>query len=153
MKNRLFGLLLVLAIVGLTGCGSKGDSRFNYAIDELNTAVDESLERNTDKKTSVVRIEERLSQNIASSRIIACGDKEFDKNVDLTATSYQRNLDGYDGEIITSTTKFLKDTNVNYCLVYVANTRGYINVLVSYEKIDSDNYKPVFSIPKLLSGD
>ena len=154
MKKKLLSILLVgILVVGLTGCGSssKGDSRFSYIIDELNTAVDEVYERNNDQQISVARIEERLTQNISSARIIACGNKSFSKNVDLTQTTYQKSLDGYDGSIISNSTKITKDSDINYCLVMATNARGYLNITVNYEKIDDDTYKPTFSIPELLN--
>ncbi len=152
MKKFLSILFITVVVVGLTGCGSsesKGDSRFDYIIKELNTAVDESYERNGG--ASITTIEERLSQNISSARVIACGDKEFTKDVDLTKTTYTRNLDGYDGSIAYSSTKLSKDAKVNYCLVMATNARGYLNITVNYEK-SGDDYKPVFSIPVLLNG-
>lgn len=149
MKKRLLGILLIgILTISLTGCGSsgsKGDSRFNYIIDELNTAVDESIERNGG--VSVVTIEERLEQNISSARVIACGDKEFTKDVNLTQTSYTRNLEGYDGSVAYSSTAMSDKANINYCLVYATNARGYLNITVKYNK---DN-KPVFSIPIVLN--
>lgn len=152
MKKKLLGILLIgVLTIGLTGCGSssKGDSRFNYIIDELNTAVDESYERNDG--ASIVTIEGRLEQNISSARVIACGDRPFTKEVDLTQTSYTRNLDGYEGTIAYNSTRMSKDSNINYCLVLASNARGYLNITVNYEKIDDDTYKPVFSIPELLN--
>lgn len=145
-KNVLLLAILIITIV-LTGCGSseKGDSRFDYIIKELNTAVDESIERNGG--VSVVTIEERLEQNISSARVVACGDKVFTKNVDLTKTSYTRSLDGYDGSIAYSSTAMTDKANINYCLVYAINARGYLNVTVTF-----DNNKPVFSIPVVLNG-
>ena len=154
MKRNLFlSLLVMVTLFTITGCGSsnKGDSRFNYIIDELNTAVDEVYERNTDNQISINRIEERLTQDISSARVIGCGDKAFTKNVDSTQTTYTKNLDGYDGTIISSSTKITKDSNVNYCLVMATNARGYLNIKVSYEKINDTTYKPVFSIPVLLN--
>ena len=154
-KILIIGLIIMLTgvLIGLTGCGSssKGDTRFNYIIDELNTAVSEVYERNDDKQISITRIEGRLEQNISSARIIACGDKAFTKNVDLTKTTYTSNLDGYDGTILNNSTKITKDSNVNYCLVLDSKSRGYLNIKVTYEKIDNDNYKPVFSVPELLN--
>ena len=149
MRKKILSILLVgILVVGLTGCGSKeskGDSRFNYIIDELNTAVDESIERNGG--VSVVTIEERLEQNISSARVIACGDKEFTKDVDLNQTSYTRNLEGYDGSISYNSTAMSDKANINYCLVYATNARGYLNITVKYDK---DN-KPEFSIPIVLN--
>ena len=147
MKKICSILLIGILVLGLTGCGeSKGDSRFDYIIKELNTAVDESYERN--KGASIVTIEERLVQDISSARIIACGDKEFTKSVDLTQTSYTRNLDGYDGSIAYGSTSLTDDANINYCLVFATNARGYLNIKVTY-----DNDKPVFSVPIVLNGD
>jgi hypothetical protein len=154
MKRKILSILLIgILVIGLTGCGSKskGDSRFNYIIDELNTAVSEVYERNNDNQIAINRIEERLTQDISSARIIACGDKVFNKNVDLTQTTYQKKLDGYDGTIISNSTKITKDSNVNYCLVMATNARGYLNITINYEKLDGDIYKPVFSIPELLN--
>lgn len=154
MKRKLLSILLIgFLVVGLTGCGSsgKGDSRFNYIIDELNTAVSEVYERNNDQQISVARIEERLTQDISSARIIACGDSAFNKDVDLTQTTYQKKLNGYNGTIISNSTKITKNSNVNYCLVMATNARGYLNITISYENIDNDTYKPVFSIPELLN--
>ncbi len=149
MKKKIIILLIGVLVVGLTGCGeSKGDSRFDYIIEQLNFAVDEVYERNDDKKISIVRIEDRLSQNISSARIIACGDKEFTKDVDLTKTSYQSELKGYDGKIYHRATELTKDSNVNYCMVFATNARGYLNIKVSYS-----NDKPVFSVPIVLNGD
>ena len=151
MKKKILLLLLVMvSFVTLTGCGSsgaKGDSRFNYIIKELNTAVEESVDRNGG--VSVVTIEERLEQNISSARIIACGDKEFTKDVDLTKTSYTRNLNGYDGSIQYNSTAMSNKANINYCLVFATNARGYLNITVDYDK---DNH-PVFSVPVVLNGD
>ena len=146
MKKGIISILLIVTItICLTGCGGKkGDSRFDYIIKQLNTAVEESLERNN--SVSVSSIEGRLTQNISSARIIACGDKEFTKDVDLTKTSYTKNLDGYKGKIEYSSTKMSKDSNINYCLVMATDARGYLNITVNYE----DN-KPVFSIPELLN--
>jgi uncharacterized lipoprotein YehR (DUF1307 family) len=148
MKKKILSLLTVTVIVfGMTGCGgSKGDSRFDYIIKELNTAVEESVERNGG--VSVVTIEERLEQNISSARVIACGDKEFTKDVDFTKTSYTRNLDGYNGSIAYSSTAMTDKANINYCLVFATNARGYLNITVEYDK---DN-RPVFSIPEVLNG-
>lgn len=149
MKRKILSILLmgIMVIIGVTGCGSssKGDSRFNYIIDELNTAVDESIERNGG--VSIVTIEERLEQNISSARVIACGDKAFTKDVDLTKTSYTRNLDGYNGSIAYNSTAMSDKDNINYCLVFATNARGYLNITVKYDK---DN-KPVFSIPEVLN--
>lgn len=157
-KVLIIGQIVMLAIVliGLTGCGSsskksKKDTRFNYVIDELNTAVDEVCERNDDKQISVVRIEGRLEQALSSAKIIACGDKAFTKKVDLTQTTYTTDLDGYDGTILSSMTSITKDSNVNYCLVFDSKSRGYLNIKVKYEKIDDENYKTVFSAPELLN--
>ena len=155
MKNKILVLsivaILFAMLVILTGCGSnnKGNSRFNYIIDQLNKAVDESYERNDG--ASIAAIEERLEQDISSAKIIACGDKPFTKEVDLTKTSYTRNLDGYDGTIAYNSTRMSKDSNLNYCLVLATNARGYLNITVNYEKIDDNNYKPVFSNPELLN--
>ncbi len=147
MKKVFLFLLMGFLVLGLTGCGeSKGDSRFDYIIDQLNNAVDESYERNDG--ASISTIEDRLSQNISSARIIACGDKEFTKDVDLTKTSYQIEIDGYNGKIYHRATRITEDSNVNYCLVFATNARGYLNVKVTY-----DDNKPVFSIPELLNGD
>ena len=60
-------------------------------------------------------------------------------------------MDGYDGTIISNSTKITKDSNVNYCLVMATNARGYLNITINYEKLDGDIYKPVFSIPELLN--
>lgn len=152
MKKKLLSVLLLsILVIGLTGCGSssKGDSRFDYIIEQLNTAVDESIERNN--SVSLVSIERRLEQNISSARVIACGDKAFTKDVDLTQTTYRISLDGYDGKIAYNITGMSKDSNVNYCLVLATNAGGYLNVTVNYEKLDDGNYKPVFSIPELLN--
>ena len=147
MKKVLGILLMGILVIGLTGCGeSKGDSRFDYVIDEMNTAVEESYERNDG--ASVVTLEERFTQDISSARIVACGDKEFTEKVDLTKTSYTRNLDGYDGTIQYNSTRLSKDAKVNYCLVFVKNARVYLNVTVSY-----NDDKPVFSVPELLRRD
>ena len=147
MKRILSILFIMMISITLTGCGeSKGDSRFDYIIKQLNTAVDESFERN--KGASVVTIEERLMQNISSARIIACGDKPFTKGVDLTKTSYTRNISGYDGSIAYSSTALTKDANINYCMVLATNARGYLNIKVTYE-----NNKPVFSVPVVINGD
>ena len=127
MKKVLSILLIGIVVIGLTGCG------------------------NNDQQISVARIEERLTQNISSARIIACGNKSFSKNVDLTQTTYQKRLDGYDGSIISNSTKITKDSDINYCLVMATNARGYLNITVNYEKIDDDTYKPTFSIPELLN--
>ena len=64
--KKIFSILLMgVLVVGLTGCGGKkGDSRFDYIIDQLNNAVDEVVERNNDKKVTISRIEDRISQNI-----------------------------------------------------------------------------------------
>lgn len=149
MKKKILSILLVgVLAIGLTGCGSsssKGDSRFNYIIDELNTAVDESYPDN--KGVSVVSIEGRLEQNISSARIIACGDKAFTKDVDLNQTTYTKNLDGYDGTILSNSTR-MSDKNVNYCLVMATDARGYLNITVNYEE---DGTKPIFSVPELLN--
>ena len=146
--KKVFGILIMgILVIGLTGCGeSKGDSRFDYVIDEMNTAVEESYERNDG--ASVVTLEERFTQDISSARIVACGDKEFTEKVDLTKTSYTRNLDGYDGTIQYNSTRLSKDAKVNYCLVFVKNARVYLNVTVSY-----NDDKPVFSVPELLRRD
>lgn len=147
MKRILSILFIMMISITLTGCGeSKGDSRFDYIIKQLNTAVDESFERN--KGASVVTLEERLMQNISSARIIACGDKPFTKGVDLTKTSYTRNISGYDGSIAYSSTALTKDANINYCMVLATNARGYLNIKVTYE-----NNKPVFSVPIVINGD
>ena len=148
MKKGILLLIILTMAVVLTGCGEseKGDSRFDYIIKELNTAVDESIERNGG--VSIVTIEGRLEQNISSARIVACGDKEFTKDVELKETSYTRNLNGYDGSIEYSSTAMTDKANINYCLVYAINARGYLNVTVKYDK---DN-KPVFSIPVVLNG-
>ncbi|MBR1386518.1 MAG: hypothetical protein IJ568_06780 [Bacilli bacterium] len=148
MKKGILLLIILTMAVVLTGCGGseKGDSRFDYIIKELNTAVDESIERNGG--VSIVTIEGRLEQNISSARIVACGDKEFTKDVELKETSYTRNLNGYDGSIGYSSTAMTDKANINYCLVYAINARGYLNVTVKYDK---DN-KPVFSIPVVLNG-
>ena len=112
--KKVFGILIMgILVIGLTGCGeSKGDSRFDYVIDEMNTAVEESYERNDG--ASVVTLEERFTQDISSARIVACGEKEFTEKVDLTKTSYTRNLDGYDGTIQYNSTRLSKDAKVNY---------------------------------------
>ena len=152
MKRKIFSIVLVgFLFIGLTGCGSKSkvDSRFNYIIDQLNTAADESLERNGG--ASIVTIEERLDQNLSSARVIACGDKAFTKDVDLTGTSYTRNLEGYAGSIAYSSTALSDKANINYCLVMATNARGYLNIKVSYEKVNNA-YKPIFSDPELLNG-
>ena len=148
MKKGILLLIILTMAVVLTGCGGseKGDSRFDYIIKELNTAVDESIERNGG--VSIATIEGRLEQNISSARIVACGDKEFTKDVELKETSYTRNLNGYDGSIGYSSTAMTDKANINYCLVYAINARGYLNVTVKYDK---DN-KPVFSIPVVLNG-
>ena len=148
--KKIFSILLMgVLVVGLTGCGGKkGDSRFDYIIDQLNNAVDEVVERNNDKKVTISRMEDRLTQNISSARIIGCGEKEFTKDVDLTQTSYRIELNGYDGKIYYSNGELNKDSKVNYCLVFATNARGYLNVTVGY-----DGNKPVFSIPELLNGD
>jgi uncharacterized lipoprotein YehR (DUF1307 family) len=148
MKKKLLSVLAIMVALGLTGCGSKSkvDSRFNYIIDELNTAVNESYERNDG--ASIVTIEERLEQNISSARVIACGDEPFTKDVDLTGTSYTRNLGGYEGSIQYSSTRLSEKANVNYCLVMATNARGYLNISVSYDA----NNKPEFSNPELLNG-
>lgn len=152
MTKKIISFLLVCFIaITLTGCGSgenKGDSRFDYIIEQMNTASSESLERQGN--VSVSTMENRFTQNLSSARIIACGDKEFTKDVDLTQTSYTNNLDGYKGLIATFYENLTKDSNVNYCLVYATNARGYLNVTVKYEKA-KDTYKPVFSIPELLN--
>ena len=146
MKRKVFSILLMgVLVVCLTACGGeKGDSRFDYIIKELNTAVDESFERND--AASVAMLEERLMQDISSARIIACGNEKFTKDVDLTKTSYTRNLDGYNGKIIYASDRLSKD-NVKYCLVFATNARGYLNITVKF----NDN-KPVFSIPVVLNG-
>ena len=147
MKRILSILLIGILTITLTGCGAeKGDSRFDYIIKQMNTAVDESIERNNG--VSVVTLEERFMQNLSSARIIACGDKPFTKGVDLTKTSYTRNLDGYDGSIAYSSTALTKDANINYCMVLATNARGYLNIKVTYE-----NNKPVFSVPVVINGD
>lgn len=154
--KKLFSIILMgVLIVGLTGCGGKkGDSRFDYIIDQLNKASDDAVER-YDRIISFSDIEDRLTQNISSARLIACGDKEFTKDVDLSKTSYQLNLDGYNGKIVYNTVQFTSDNNdnINYCLVFATNARGYLNVEVKFEKAKDDIYKPVFSIPILLNGD
>lgn len=151
MKRKVLSILLGgVLIVGLTGCGGeKGDSRFDYIIKELNTAVDEALERGN--TVSFGEIQERLDMDIASANLIACGDKEFTKDVDLKQTSYTLRLDGYDGKIVYPTEQFTKDTNVNYCLVYASNARGYLNVKVKLENAEK-GYKAIFSVPVVLNG-
>lgn len=151
MKKKILSILLMgFLVVSLTACGeSKGDSRFDYIINQMNTASDESYERNGG--ASVVTLEERFEQNISSARIIACGDKEFTKDVDLTQTSYTRNLSGYNGSIAYPSTAMSDKANINYCLVFATNARGYLNVTVKYEKLEK-GYKPVFSVPVLLNG-
>ena len=148
--KKIFSIVLMgVLLIGLTGCGGKkGDDRFNYVIDQMNNAVDEVVERNNDKKVTITRMEDRLSQNISSARMIGCGEKEFTNEVDLTQTSYRVDLKGYDGKIFYSNEELNKDSKVHYCLVYVTNARVYLNVTVEY-----DNNKPVFSIPELLSKD
>jgi len=138
-----------LLVIGITGCGgSKGDSRFDYIIEQINTASSESLERNGD--VSVALMEDRFTQNLSSAKIIACGDKKFTNDVDLTQYSYTNSLTGYKGSIVAFYQALTKDSNVNYCLVYATNARAYLNVTVKYEKAN-DTYKPVFSIPELLN--
>ena len=149
--KKIFSILLMgVLVVTLTACGGeKGDSRFDYIIKELNTAVDEALERGN--TVSFGEIQERLDMDIASANIVACGDKEFTKEVDLKQTSYTMRLDGYDGEIVYPTEQFTKDTKAKYCLVYASNARGYLNITVKLEKAEK-GYKAVFSIPVLLNG-
>lgn len=151
MKKKLLSILLMgVLVVTLTACGGeKGDSRFDYIIKELNTAVDEVIERG--ETVSFYGIQERLDMDIASANIVACGDKEFTKNVDLKQTSYTMRLDGYDGEIVYPTEQFTKDTKAKYCLVYASNARGYLNITVKLEKAEK-GYKAVFSIPIVLNG-
>ena len=154
--KKIFSIVLIgVLIVGLTGCGSKkGDSRFDYIIDQLNKASDDAVER-YERIISFSDIEDRLTQNISSARLIACGDKEFTNDVDLTKTSYQLRLDGYNGEIVYNTAQFTGENNdnINYCLVFATNARGYLNIKVDFEKAKDKIYKPVFSIPELLSKD
>ncbi len=152
--KKIFSILLMgVLIVGLTGCGEKkGDSRFDYIIDELNKASSDAVER-YDRIISFSDIEDRLTQNISSARIIACGDKEFTNDVDLTKTSYQVGLDGYKGNVVYNTAQFTgDDNNINYCLVFATNARGYLNIKVEFEKAKDNIYKPVFSIPELLGN-
>ena len=149
MKKIISVILMGVLVVGLTGCGEKkGDSRFEHIVDQLNNAVDEVISRNDDKKVTISRIEDRLSQNISSARIIGCGEKEFTKDVDLTQRSYRIDLKGYDGKIFYNNEDLNKNSKVNYCLIYTIDSRAYLNVTVKY-----DNNKPVFSIPELLNGD
>ena len=149
MKKIISVILMGVLVVGLTGCGEKkGDSRFEHIVDQLNNAVDEVVSRNDDKKVTISRIEDRLSQNISSARIIGCGEKEFTKDVDLTQRSYRIDLKGYDGKIFYNNEDLNKNSKVNYCLIYTIDSRAYLNVTVNY-----DNNKPVFSIPELLNGD
>ena len=151
MKRKVLSILLGgVLIVGLTGCGSeKGDSRFDYIIKELNTAVDEALERGD--TVSFGEIQERLDMDIASANLVACGDEEFTKKPNLDRVSYTLSLDEYDGKIVYPTEQFTKDTKVNYCLVYASNARGYLNVKVKLEKAEK-GYKAIFSVPVVLNG-
>ena len=127
MKKIFSIFLLGTIVIGLTACGEKkGDSRFEHIVEQLNHAVDEVVERNNDKKVTLSRIEDRLSQNLSSARIIGCGEKEFTKDVDLTQTSYRIELKGYDGKIFYNNEELNKNSKVNYCLIYTKDSRVYL---------------------------
>ena len=151
MKRKVFSFLLMgVLVVCLTACGGeKGDSRFDYIIKELNTAVDEALERGN--TISFGEIQERLDMDIASANLVACGNEKFTKKPNLERVSYTLKLDGYDGKIVYPTEQFTKDTKANYCLVYAADARGYLNVNVKLEKTEK-GYKAIFSVPVVLNG-
>jgi hypothetical protein len=126
MKNKILSILLmVVIIIGITGCGSNNSS--SSIKDELNGLMDK-LEQESDN-FHVSTIQDYLENN-SDFRLIAGDDEEFTERPSSSNQQYT----------VVQKREQLINTNSYYVLIYNVKTDKYYSIPVG-----AIGYKPYFN--------